>query len=93
MNKRRNKKLMSKKIKSNFNHLESINNIPKPTDIISNTSIENLQAEVNALESQLQDFNIKYRGMLAREKRYLETIDGLESGNVNVSVPNTESKR
>lgn len=93
MNKRRNKKLMSKKIKSNFNHLESINNIPKPTDIISNTSIENLQAEVNALESQLQDFNIKYRGMLAREKRYLETIDGLESGNVNVSVPNTESAK
>lgn len=91
MSKRRNKKLMSKKIKRDFNHLENINNIPKPTDIINNASVTNLQAEVNALEVQLQDLNIKYSGMLAREKRYLGVIDSLKNGVNNTSAaPSTE---
>lgn len=83
--KHQNKALVKKnKSQRNSNIVEGVGNHPEGLGIENEEIMAQYQEDIALLESKLQRLDINYRGMLEREKKYLDNIselkDKLESG-------------
>lgn len=83
MEKRQNQKLVLDNIEQknqNTNIMEAVDNISTTdSDMITKALADQYQAEITLLESQLAKLDVNYKGMLAREKRYLKNIKTLKT--------------